>query len=143
MHDTKLSPIPSSGNKFAPQSESSRKASLKSGKGWLIFTFTYMLTLAVFVMVLMYPQLVPFFYAATILPFFLFRFVSYYILARHHFCLEVCYFINYAVLAYILVFFSLGSLGAVPVRLLGYPNLHKRLHARHAGRYNFLHSVPD
>ena len=104
MHDTKLSPIPSSGNKFAPQSESSRKASLKSGKGWLIFTFTYMLTLAVFVMVLMYPQLVPFFYAATILPFFLFRFVSYYILARHHFCLEVCYFINYAVLAYILVF---------------------------------------
>ena len=77
---------------------------MKSGKGWLIFTFTYMLTLAVFVMVLMYPQLVPFFYAATILPFFLFRFVSYYILARHHFCLEVCYFINYAVLAYILVF---------------------------------------
>jgi len=59
------------------------------------------LTLAAFTLTYMHPTYVPIFYVGTIVPLFLFRFLSYWAEARHHFCLEVCYFINYSVIVYI------------------------------------------
>ena len=51
-----------------------------------------------------YPHYIPYYYISTLAPLFLYRYISYYLLSRHHFTLEVCYFINYLLMVYILVF---------------------------------------
>lgn len=92
----------SSGNKFAPVIKDVRKVNLKSGKGF-DFVFLLSISLGYFYLMFAHPKFIPIYYASTILPLFFFRFVSYWLLSRHHFCLEVCYFINYSLLVYIFV----------------------------------------
>ncbi|GMI41548.1 hypothetical protein TrCOL_g6504 [Triparma columacea] len=90
------------GNKFAPTFKDPKKVNLRSDKG-VKFVFTVLLSVGLIYLMLMYPHYVPLYYVSSIIPLFMYRFVSYYLVSRHHFCLEVCYFINYTLLAYILV----------------------------------------
>jgi hypothetical protein len=94
----------SAGNPFAPVQmwSSDQQKDLKGGRG-IKYTLAVLLTALVCFTAYVYPRHLPLLYCVTIVPLFIFRFVSFYILARHHFCLEVCYFINYAVMTYILI----------------------------------------
>jgi hypothetical protein len=93
------------GNKFAtanPTNDLPSERSLKGGHG-IKYALTILLSLGFAYNVYAFPHYIPYFYCSTIIPFFLFRFATYYSMQRHHFCLEVCYFLNYGLLTYILI----------------------------------------
>ncbi|GMH66619.1 hypothetical protein TrST_g10700 [Triparma strigata] len=94
---------PSSGNKFAPSSSSSKEKSLKRGHG-IKYTMTFLLVVGYFYLLFEFPHYIPYYYIATLMPLFLYRYVSYYLINRQHFTIEICYFINYLLMVYILVY---------------------------------------
>ena len=105
-YDRFLSPVvttapASSGNSFAPIFVNPREGRVVGGHG-IKYTFSLLMVVAVVFLLFNFPQIVPIFYCATLIPLFMYRFVTYYRLARHHFTFEICYFVNYAVMVYII-----------------------------------------
>eukprot|EP00519_Triparma_laevis_P013090 CAMPEP_0182509288 /NCGR_PEP_ID=MMETSP1321-20130603/26586_1 /TAXON_ID=91990 /ORGANISM="Bolidomonas sp., Strain RCC1657" /LENGTH=397 /DNA_ID=CAMNT_0024715533 /DNA_START=452 /DNA_END=1645 /DNA_ORIENTATION=- len=65
---------------------------------------TFLLVVGYFYLLFEFPHYIPYYYIATLMPLFLYRYVSYYLINRQHFTIEICYFINYLLMVYILVY---------------------------------------
>ena len=80
--DQNVSTRGSKGNKFAPKFKDTRKVNPKSGRNGVQFAATLLLCFGFFYLMFAHPQYVPLYYAGSIIPLFLYRFISYYMVSR-------------------------------------------------------------